>query len=228
MIGECPYCQYKFSGRHQDKIKTALLQLQPGSNLKFACPECHMPIELGGEVRDRAAGNDFSVVPQPPNLAWLQTGTIADKETLDDFSLVMILIPNTHPARNSVPAVFEGLGYKAVFPDSANDAIQRMRFTEFAAVVLHTEYEGSLARSNFHRHMEQLDMASRRSIYYVLLGPGLNTLYNLGALVNSANLTVGEGELQDLPVILKKSFREYDDLFSPFLAALSKAGKAKR
>lgn len=225
MIAECPYCQHKFSTGHQEKIRQAVSQLPSGKKLKFTCPDCQMPIELDGNDLRRKEAGSFGEVPQPPNLNWLRTGTIADKESLDDFSLVMVLIPNAHPARNSVPTVFEGLGYKPVFPESAADAIQRMRFSEFAAVVLHTSYEGSLAESSFHRHMSQLSMSSRRSIYYVLMGQELNTLYNLEALVKSANLVVNDKELADLPVILKKSFREYDDLFGPFLAALRKAGK---
>ena len=36
------------------------------------------------------------------SLNWLKTGTIADKEVLDEFSLVMILLPNDHPARTTV------------------------------------------------------------------------------------------------------------------------------
>ncbi len=226
MIAECPYCQHKFSAGHQEKIKSAVLQLKQGKNLKFTCPDCQMPIELGADDLQRGAGaENFGAVPQAPSLSWLRTGTIADKESLDDFSLVMILIPNAHPARNTVATVFEGLGYKSVFPDSAADAIQRMRFAEFAAVVLHESYEGSLESSRFHKHMCELPMSTRRSIYYVLLGQEVQTLYNLEALVKSVNLVVNDKELPDLPVILKKSFREYDELFSPFLAALRKAGK---
>ena len=225
MIAECPYCQHKFSSTHQEKISKAVRQLSPGKKLKFTCPDCQMPIELDSDDLRRQESDSLGAVPQPPNLNWLHTGTIADKESLDDFSLVMVLMPNSHPARNSVPTVFEGLGYKPVFPESAADAIQRMRFNEFAAVVMHTSYEGSLEKSTFHRHMCQLSMSTRRSIYYVLVGPELHTLYNLEALVKSANLVVNDAELPDLPVILKKSFREYDELFGPFLAALRKAGK---
>jgi hypothetical protein len=68
-------------------------------------------------------------------------------------------------------------------------------------------------------------MQKRRGIYYVLVGPEFHTLYNLDALHHSANLVVNDNELPDLPIILKKSFREYDELFGPFLAALRAEGK---
>ena len=225
MIAECPYCQHAFSPGHQAKIEQAVAQLKKGKTLKFNCPDCQMPIELSGDEKKQGGEVAPGSMPAPPSLSWLRTGTIADKESLDDFSLVMVLIPNMHPARNTVPTVFEGLGYKPVFPESAADAIQRMRFTEYAAVVMHSSYEGSLDKSIFHKHMCELEMTTRRSIYYVLIGPELSTLYNLEAMGNSVNLTVNDKEIPDLPVILKKSFREYDELFGPFLAALRKAGK---
>jgi hypothetical protein len=73
--------------------------------------------------------------------------------------------------------------------------------------------------------MCQMPMQKRRSIYYTLIGPEFHTLYNLEALHGSANLVINDNELPDLPIILKKSFREYDELFGPFLAALRAEGK---
>ncbi|PLX48414.1 MAG: hypothetical protein C0613_11015 [Desulfobulbaceae bacterium] len=227
MISQCPHCQHPFSAGHQKKIEQAYAALPMGKSLKFNCPTCQMPVEVTASPQQSAPerkavkGN----MPQPPSLNWLKTGTIADKEVLDDFSLVMVLMPNDHPGRTTIATVFEGLGYKPIFPDSAEDGINRMRFTEFAAVVLHSRYEGMLADSAFHDHMCQLPMQKRRYIYYVLVGPEFHTLYNLEALHHSANLVVNDNELPDMPIILKKSFREYDELFGPLLAALRAEGK---
>ncbi|MEN8258151.1 MAG: hypothetical protein ABFS09_09860 [Thermodesulfobacteriota bacterium] len=228
MISQCPHCQHSFTAGHQKKIEEAYAALPMGKSLKFSCPTCQMAVEVTASPQQTAAVGGPEIkgdMPQPPSLNWLKSGTIADKEVLDEFSLVMILMPNDHPARHTISTVFEGLGYKPIFPDSAADAINRMRFTEFAAVVLHSRYEGMLADSTFHSHMCELPMQKRRYIYYVIIGPEFHTLYNLEALHNSTNLVVNDNELPDLPIILKKSFREYDDLFGPFLAALRAEGK---
>ncbi len=228
MISQCPHCQHPFSAGHQKKIEAAHAALPMGKSLKFSCPTCQQTVEITASPQQTAAPGETGLsghMPQPPSLTWLKTGTIADKEVLDDFSLVMILMPNDHPARNTIAMVFEGLGYKPIFPNSASDGIERMRFTEYAAVVLHSNYEGMLADSSFHDHMCQLPMLKRRSIYYTLVGPEFHTLYNLEALHNSANLVVNDNDLPDLPIILKKSFREYDELFGPLLAALRAEGK---
>lgn len=227
MISHCPHCQHPFSAGHQKKIEEAYAALPMGKSLKFSCPTCQMSVEVTAsrQQSSAAAGIIRSNMPQPPSLSWLKTGTIADKEVLDDFSLVMILMPNDHPARNTIATIYEGLGYKPIFPNSASDGIERMRFTEYAAVVLHSRYEGILADSTFHHHMCQMPMQNRRGIYYTLIGPEFHTLYHLEALHQSANLVVNDNDLPDLPIILKKSFREYDDLFSPLLAALRAEGK---
>ncbi len=225
MIENCPHCHHAFSPSHIQKIEEAHASLAIGKSLKFSCPTCKQQVEISSEPNQQAPHEIDPNIPQPPSLNWLRTGTIADKEVLDDFSLVMILMPNTHPARNSIATVYEGLGYKPVFPESPEDAIRRMRFAEYAAIVLHSQYEGMLIDSTFHQHMCELPMVQRRYIYYTLIGPDFHTLYNLEALINSANLVVNESELADFPIILKKSFRQYDELFSPFLGALSKEGK---
>ncbi len=225
MIAKCPHCHHAFSPGHIRKIEEAHASLVVGNSLKFSCPTCKQQVEISSTPGPTNPYANNPNIPQPPSLNWLRTGTIADKEVLDDFSLVMILMPNSHPARNSIATVFEGLGYKPVFPESAEDAINRMKFADYAAVVLHSQYEGMLVDSTFHKHMCGLSMAKRRYIYYTLIGPDFHTLYNLEALINSVNLVVNESELPDFPIILKKSFRQYDELFSPLLAALSKEGK---
>ncbi len=225
MIEKCPHCHHAFSPSHIRKIEEAHASLAVGKSLKFSCPTCKQQVEISATPSASAPHEINPNIPQPPSLNWLRTGTIADKEVLDDFSLVMILMPNNHPLRNTIATVYEGLGYKPVFPESAADAIQRMRFADYAAVVLHSQYEGMLLDSSFHRYMCSLPMVKRRYMYYTLIGPEFHTLYNLEALIHSANLVVNESELPDFPIILKKSFRQYDELFSPLLGALSQEGK---
>ena len=60
----------------------------------------------------------------------------------------------------------------------------------------------------------------RRLLYYVLVGPDVHTCYNLQALALSANLVINERELAFVEVILRKGFREYVELFGPFLEVL--------
>lgn len=60
----------------------------------------------------------------------------------------------------------------------------------------------------------------------MLVGPNLNTLYELEALANSANLVINEKDIQYLDVILRKSITAYEQMFGPVMEELKAYGRA--
>lgn len=163
--------------------------------------------------------------PNPPDVSWLATGEYQEQTVVKDVPLVMVLMADGE-ARTAVSNAFSGLGYQPEFPDSAEKAMERMRFVNFAAVVLHSSFEGgSFKDSSFHDHMCHLPMSARRTIYYVLVGPDFNTLYDLEALSYSANLVVNDSDVQHMPTILKKGLADYESLFGPLLEVMEEHGK---
>lgn len=238
MISACPNCgqTLNLNEVQRQKIEKALASLAPGKFLKFNCPHCQKAIELqAGDAATAAkptaqsaaastAAKGGIVPPTPPELDWLERGDLGKGEIVEDVPQVLILVEDISLQENII-GLFEDLGYKAVLPHSAAEAIELMRFTNYEAVVLRSVYEGSLAQSTFHAHMQALPMSRRRYIFYVLIGPELHSMYNLEALSLSANLVVNEKEITAFPLILKKGFRDYDELFGPYLAALQDVGK---
>lgn len=165
--------------------------------------------------------------PTPPDISWLQDDTQQPElaEVIRDAPLAMVLIADETLRQQAVTAL-EGLDYQVEVADSATAAIERMRFVNFAAVTLDSAFEGgNLTDSNFHQHMRQLPMTSRRLVLYVLLGPDFNTLYDLEALAHSANLVVNRRDAAKLPLILKKGLHDYQLLFGPYLDALKEHNK---
>jgi len=109
---------------------------------------------------------------------------------------------------------------------SSNDAIEQMRYIDFAVVVQDTGFEsGGLQNSMFHKHIRQLSMSKRRNIYYILIGPEFQTFYDLQALANSANLVVHDNDARYMKTIFRKGMRDNHDLFDPYLQALKALGK---
>ncbi len=244
MIAECPHCQHplKLTENQLATIEKALAELQPEKILKLGCPHCKTAIELDRDgstaVREKQPPGSSAglaakkeqeskgppVPPAEPDIDWLKSGELEEKEMLGDVTQVMILM-SASELRDQIVSVFENKGYKPVYPKSAADAINRMRFVHFAAVVLNVNFEGNLASSVFHQHMRALLMTRRRSIYYVLIGPDFHTLYDLEALSNSANLVVNESEIGQFSLILKKGMQDYDDLFGLYLKILNEHGR---
>ena len=72
-----------------------------------------------------------------------------------------------------------------------------------------------------HGYLTGLPTSKRRTLFYILAGPDLRTLYDLEALSLSANLVINDENINQLQAILRKSFREYEELFGPLIEAMS-------
>lgn len=245
MISQCPHCHknINLSEAQQHKVEKALAGLTDGKTLKIGCPHCRKPIELtadGGTadagvasppagVKAKAGGDKQNTSPaeppHPPDVSWLANGEMSEKAVVSDIPMALILI-KPGSLRDRVVKAFEDDNYMPVFMDSAAEAINEMRFTDYAAVVMHSGYEGvDLAASSFHAHMCGMSMNRRRHIYYVLIGPEYRTLYDLEALAYSANLVINDKDVQYIDTILTKGFRDYEELFGPYLKVLKEHGK---
>ncbi|MFZ5758706.1 MAG: hypothetical protein ACOY32_03635 [Thermodesulfobacteriota bacterium] len=239
MISVCSNCgrELGLNEAQRQKIEHALAALPPGRALKFNCPHCQKPIEVRRQeetettgqlvtppLRRSTAPGRTPPPPGPPDLGWLERGDLGTGEVIEDVPQVIILMEDEQ-IRIDMAQFFDDMGYKPILPKSEEDALERMRFTTVAAVVLHAAFEGELVSSTVHAHMQTMPMTSRRSIFYVLVGPQFHTLYNLEALANSANLVINDNDLSAFPLILKKGLRDYDELFGPYLAALEAEGK---
>ncbi len=233
MITHCPHCReaFNFSEVQETKIKNALANLKAGS-LKLGCPRCRQSIALtsAGELAEAppapAGAPPVANIAPPefPDIGWLADGLYEEKEVVEDIPKAMILI-GEGAVRERVVKVYESLGYLVEGAESSTDAMAKMRFVNYAVVVLQSGYDGKLADSLFHRYMQAMPMVRRRYIHYLLLGPEFHTLYDLEALSQSANLVVNEHEVNHLDIILRKSMREYEELFGPLKAMLKAHGK---
>jgi hypothetical protein len=91
---------------------------------------------------------------------------------------------------------------------------------------MHSRFEGdSLSSNKFHIYMLKMAMLRRRNMHYTLIGPEFQTLYDLQAISNSANLVVNDNEIGSFNLILKKSLYENQKLFGPMAEALINHGR---
>jgi hypothetical protein len=240
MIETCPHCQepLNLTDSQKAKIQTALEKLPPGNLLKLGCPLCQKPFELkpdgslpGKQTKKIApvaltgARKVAIAPPPPPDLGWLSSGKMQEKEVIEDTLMALILM-NRGSGMTIVREAYEDEGFLPVIAESADDAIDHMQFTAFAAVVLHSRFdEDSLSSNTLHIFMQKMAMIRRRNIHYTLIGPEFQTLYDLQALSNSANLVVNDKELRHFRLILKKSLHESQKLFGPLAEALVNRGR---
>lgn len=237
MIMNCPHCdkQLKLS----EKIRESVRQLGAGKKIKVKCVHCAVPFGLdessmklvspgSDSGRPAVSGGALKVKvkpPGPPNIEWLSYGSFDEKETIEDIPEALVLMPMTKSFDPVVQAIMES-GYHVDQCPSPEDAIEKMRFVNYAAVILHSAFEpGGIESGKFHQFMQNMSMSRRRYIFYVLIGEEFETLYDLQALANSANLVVNEKEIPVLGTVLKKAIPEFENLFGPLMEELQVLGK---
>ena len=223
MISECPHCHkaLQFNEVQREKLERALAGLKSES-LKLGCPHCKDTIRIrrdGSLVPDDGVKKQGPTPPAYPDISWLASGIYEEQEVVEDVPKALIMVKEGE-IRDAVARAVEGEGYQLVFPESAADALEQMRFVNFAAVVLQDGFDGSIKESVLHRHMAGLPMSIRRAAFYALIGD-FHTLYNLEALAFSANVVVNEHEASHFDVIFKKGMRESDELFGPYRSSLA-------
>jgi hypothetical protein len=163
--------------------------------------------------------------PKPPGINWLLQESLNERAQYSEVPAALILMSESE-SRIEVSQVFNDMGYQTEFVDSVSEAIEKMKYVNMAAVVLHTGFGGNPEEEQkFHQHMSWLPMNKRRYIFYVRIGPAFHTLYDLEALAQSANLVVNDRNLKSLQVILRKGLQDYEALFGPFIKALKEYGK---
>ncbi len=239
MKTSCHACgkQLKLSNKMLESIKG----LGPGRSIRIKCPNCSEAIILDSSIlagesaaikpaEGRASskstvGGSPVKPPSPPDISWLEEGVFDDDQVIEDVPLALILMDDNE-SRDTIIESIEGIGYKTEIVQSSLEAMEKMQFTEYSSVVLHSQYEGiGLSTSPFHKFMCDMSMSRRRFIFYTLIGREFKTLYNLQALAHSANLVVNDTEIPYFSVIIRKAIPEYEELFGPITEELRIHGK---
>ncbi len=224
MIATCGNCEKKL--KLSKKVEEGVMGLEPGTSIKVKCPECGEAMLLDSSLKNIAAVSTDSVTPPaPPDISWLKEGIFDDDEVVEDIPQALIVMKDL-PGRDVIIKGVESLGYRAELATSPQSAIEKMRFVDYASVMMHSRFEGKNIRgSSFHRFMSEMHMSKRRYIFYILIGPEFNTFYDLQALAFSANLVVNDKELEKFDVILRKAIPSYEMLFGPIMEELRLQGK---
>lgn len=232
MISHCPHCQkaLQFAPAQQEKIDAALANLKSGA-LKLGCPYCKKAIALKADgtlyeesapaVAAQASAAEAVTPPVYPDISWLAQGIYTDREVVAEAPKALVLMADGRD-RDTVAKALAERGYQVDMPESGRDALVQMRFGLFTAVVLHVDFDGSLAESTFHHQMAAMPMDRRRAIFYALIGKEFHTLYNLEALAYSANVVLNETEVVHFEIILKKGLQEMQELFGPYIEAMKR------
>ena len=224
----CPHCKKPIELKNEPEAGKDAFDLFPDLVAKDSAGEETSQEPLSPQVEQEAPvqepGKEGMVPPppKPPDISWLKTGALGERVQSPDDATILIIMPDGE-SKEAVADAFKRLDYRIEYANSLAETMEKMISATFAGVVLHTGFEGCpLEESRIHHHIKWLPMPKRRTLYYVLIGPELQTLYDLEALVLSANLVINEKDLGDINKILRRGLHDYENLFHPFLESLQR------
>ena len=135
----------------------------------------------------------------------------------DKTSLVCADVETTEIVRQTL----KDHDYKSHFAETAEMAIERLRYTPYDIVVIHENFAGSSLRSNsLLSFLATLPMAQRRHSFVCLIGASFKTLDAMQAFSQSVHVVVNPRDLPNLPAILRKSIVEVKLLYKVYKDAV--------
>lgn len=226
MLTHCPSCKQPLPlpPEQVSRLEQALAQLAAGKLLTLKCPHCRSAIHVDRTGQPPQQQGNRIAPPPPPELDWVHMALLNTNDQAEDVPMALVLYQEG-PQRETVLQALETVGYQVFKAETVAEALERMRFVNFACIVFQEQFEGSLEASMFHNHMCLLPMDRRRYVFYILIGDKVRTLYYLEALALSANLTVNTKDLGHLDLVLRRAIPFYEELFGPLLEELNVFGK---
>ena len=111
-------------------------------------------------------------------------------------------------------------GCEVFIAADTQQAVERMRESRVDVVILDQSFDPIDQGAAFvAREVSVLRPAQRRRIFFVSLSASKRTMDAHAAFLQNVNAVVNFNELNDLPGILDRSIREYNELYKDFNAA---------
>ena len=200
-------------------------KLVPGTDFSFNCPKCSEKQTVSVPKADEAA----AAAPPQPDTSFPTNGE--DDPSLGEFyeegAKPVLICFDPGPARDRLVEVMEDLGFTtAPPPKSAREAIQRIRSTQYRALLLHDLFDGLTLENNaILKFIQPMDMTTRRRIFVALFSEKLNSMDHMTAFAYSVNTVIGTADQEDYGKILNRAISEYERFYKVFFDVLHEMGK---
>jgi CheY-like chemotaxis protein len=132
---------------------------------------------------------------------------------------VLVCVPEGR--RDVIARRLNESGYQVFVAADTRQAVERMRDNQLEVVLLDPEFDLAEQGAAFvTREVNILRPAQRRRLFFGLLSPSLRTLDAHAAFLNNANLTINLSDLEEVPAVLERAIRDYNELYYDFFRAL--------
>jgi predicted Zn finger-like uncharacterized protein len=134
------------------------------------------------------------------------------------------LVCVTPPRREAIGRAMVDADYQVYIAEDTSQAIERMREDQMDVVILEAEFDPVEQGAAFvTSEINVLGPAKRRRLVFVHLSQTARTLDSHAAFVQNVNLVVNTADVENLPQVLERTMRDFNDLYRDFNAALNVA-----
>ncbi len=135
-----------------------------------------------------------------------------------------VLVCTSQKYREPIARGLSGHNHEVFVAEDTQQAVERMRESRVDIVILDQEFDPVEQGAAFVlREVNVLRPAERRRLFFVCLSSTKRTMDSHAAFLQSVNLVVNLTELDELPDLLNRTVRDYNDLYEDFNAALNVA-----
>jgi len=202
MTVTCPECQAKLSISDD--------RLPKGKVVRAACPRCGRSIAI-----DTTGVSATPATAAPPDTPVTST---AESASYGERGQPQALVCIHEPAEQEQALTsLKAAGYAAHIAANPADALERLRFTEYAVVVVREGFDGaSGSASSLSGALEQTPMGIRRNTHTVFIGPSVASHDARVAFAKSVDLTIHPSDLPHFSDALNRSLAETEQVYRVF------------
>ncbi len=194
-------------------------RLPRGKVVSAACPRCGGPIAI--DMTKAAAPSDVPVGSDAPPKS--QPENISYGERNQPRALVCAADP---AEQRQILASLKEAGYAALAAATPAEAAERLRFAEYAVVVLREGFDSSAgAVAPLTEVLADTPMGARRNTHTVFVGSGVATHDSEAAFSKSVDLTIHPDDLPHVADALKRSLAETEQVYRVFRDAQRALGR---
>lgn len=213
------------------KINIPDEKIPPNKKVSISCPSCKTKITVEKPPEKEKAEKEAPAAAPPEEspqdqLEEMDPTQFADEE-LDglEAGAKRALVCDTKNQKKIV-SVLKELGYVSKESKSDSEAVGRMRFTQYDAVIIAEDFCCTeLKNNNVLKYIQPMPMTPRRKMFVALIGDNFRTMDNMQAYSLSVNMVINSKDIGNLSAILKKSIAENDAFYKVFKETLTALGK---
>ena len=134
-----------------------------------------------------------------------------------DLTHRCVLVCASPEHRFNVARVLVENGHEVYVAEDTTQAIERMREKKMDIVILEPSFDAQEQGAAFiRREIAALRPSGRRRLFFVVLSAELRSGDTHQAFLAHANLTLNPADLEELPVLLDRGIRDFNELYREF------------